>query len=119
MKQQNRFFKYYLSVCSLFIIACCPKDHKIFNGQNIYGSWYLHSSLINYPELTFSVDSIAIFKSRGDTVYRFRFYTKNDTLFLTDFFKKRATAKILTLSQDSLIFETLLENNSIQRYSRE
>ena len=39
---------------------------------------------VNYPEMEFCKDRTAVLYSQADTIYRFTFYTRNDTLFLVD-----------------------------------
>ena len=85
------------------------------------GKWELkdNKNQINYPILYFKEDSTAIFTSRADTVYRFKYSFKNDYIILKNTFTPEITEwKILRLSNDELVFKSLLEHKDKQVYKR-
>lgn len=96
---------------SCFLIATSRS-----NSAKLVGRWCLIDNQINYPTLTFQSDSLAIFGSRGDTVYRFKYYVKAQTLYLIRPEGEIVQNKILNISNDSLRFESLLENKTVQAY---
>lgn len=92
--------------------------HKNAYAESIIGRWCLTVNQTNYPSITFREDSLSIFDSRGDTVYWFKYYVKEPYLYLVQPNHEVKKNKILKLSSDSLIFETLLEHRIRQSYYR-
>lgn len=102
----------------LLTLSCTPTKNiqKNILSKNIIGRWCLTVNQTNYPSITFREDSLAIFDSRGDTVYRFKYYLSESDLFLVQPTSEVRKNHILSLTKDSLIFETLLEHNTRQSY---
>lgn len=86
----------------------------------LYGSWILQNKdAINYPQIIFNEDYTAIFKSRGDTIYRFTYLLKGANLTLQSITGEEETYEIVKLNNDSLVFNGLRENLEQQIYIRE
>ncbi len=113
-----RNFINYLFIIISVGLTSCKAQNKQLESKDIMGKWSLTTDNINYPQLTFLKDSSAIFTSRGDTVYRFKYYIKSSDLILKDINNVTSKDKIIKLNQDSLVFETLRVNKQPQRYFR-
>src|SRR5262245_59219974 len=102
-----------------FIYSCMsPRQNKQeIRPSELSGTYCLVSKQVNYPSISFKKDSIAIFTSLGDTIYYFKFYVNYDKLFLINK-DKLIENRILKLSNDSLIFENLVDDNTKQIYYR-
>lgn len=98
----------------LFLLISCDKTPKQFSS--ILGEWILTTSQINYPIIQFNSDSTAIFSSRGDTIYRYKYYVQDDFLYLIDNEKNKNQFKIEKLDSLNLVFSNLLDNNEKQIY---
>lgn len=111
---QMKRFLLYLSV--LLLLHSCFLYKTRFTST-IIGRWCLvNTSQINYPKISFNKDSIAVFESRMDTVYSFKYYIKKRYLILTQSNGKIIKNKIIFLNNDSLVFRSLIENKNIQVY---
>lgn len=108
-----------ITVSCLFLLSCNTLSEQS-KPINMKGEWISLSSVsINYPSLLIS-DSSAVFTSRGDTVYRFKYSIDpiSRILWLTDPFNKKLSAKILKVDNDSLVFDRLWDLDTKQRFSR-
>lgn len=108
---------------TLLYLQSCNLNHKrLKNRQNksIKGYWILkNQKVINYPSLEFKKDSLAIFFSRGDTIYRFKYFVKGSYLTLTNNFNsEKESYEIIQLDNDNLIFASLREKKEKQHYKR-
>lgn len=100
-------------------LVSCGATRKLNRGQDlIIGTWCLVGNQVNYPTITFRTDALATFDSRIDTVYSFKYSIDGKYLNLVQPDTSISRNRILTLSKDSLIFETLLENKTKQTYYR-
>lgn len=102
----------------LFFEGCSvtvPKESK-----EIFGKWELTEEefQVNYPILYFNTDSTAMFTSRGDTIYRFKYLLKSENLILKDLDGKESTWKISVLNEKELVFDKLFENIKPQHYKK-
>jgi len=100
----------------VFMQSCTVnKDlHKSFVGK-----WCLNDKTqLNYPVINFGTDSIAVFSSKMDTVYSFKYYKKENYLHLVQPTGNVIKEKILYLSKDSLVFKSLMENKAPQKYTK-
>ncbi len=105
-------------IYSIILIACFIFSNA--NGQKIkksdlLGMWYLSKNQVNYPTINFSEKS-AILTSIGDTVYSYHYSIEGRDLVLVDMFKHKFKNPIKKIGKDTLIFERLLNNRSIQVY---
>lgn len=102
----------------LFFEGCsvtAPKESK-----KILGKWELTEKefQVNYPILYFNTDSTAMFTSRGDTIYQFKYFLKSENLILKDLDGKESTWKISVLNEKELVFDKLFENIKPQHYKK-
>ena len=107
-----------ITIC--FICSCKTSQLNYTDWNKLLeGSWKLTTKYqVNYPRISFT-ERGAVFNSLADTIYGFSFeFNKNDLL-LRNQYQVEKHNKILKLTQDSLVFETLLENTTPQRYVRE
>ncbi len=105
-----------LPLIVLILLISCVYAQKISQAK-LVGTWVLNKNQINYPIIIFE-NKEAIFKSRGDTIYRFNYSVRGQELILTDINKNVSKAIIVNLSKDTLIFRSLLENKEEQHYLR-
>jgi hypothetical protein len=111
-------FSYFLSI--LLLSSCSSNAVDVVEHASVTGKWEnANQTAVFYRTLAFS-DSSAVFTSRGDTIYRFKYYIDqpSHTLWLTDVFNKRLSAKIIKSDRDSLVFNNLWELNTKQRFSK-
>ena len=101
------------------LLGCASNvQHK--ENSSIQGTWILQEKgAINYPKIIFNNDSTAVFRSEGDTIYRFTYLLKGSDLVLQDLYGTQETYEIMRLTTDSLIFKTLRENQNRQIYLKE
>ncbi len=103
----------------LLFIGCSSPIHKVIDYKILIGEWKLESDTqVNYPLIEFRADSTAIFSSRGDTLYRYNFILKGDTLLLKDIFNNELINTINFLNNKQLIFDKLLEHETKQTYTK-
>ena len=80
--------KLFIWITIFLVFSCSPsRKHELEISANILcGKWSLEGGekRVNYPEMEFCKDRTAVLYSQADTIYRFTFYTRNDTLFLVD-----------------------------------
>lgn len=117
--KRNHSFLCALLLTSLIACSNLSRQQTDNFASDIVGEWQLTVKQVNYPKLIFNRDSTAIFTSMGDTIYRYKYYVEKSNLVLRDIDGKLTRDKILKLSKDSLIFETLAINRSVQRYIRD
>lgn len=89
---------------------------KIKKGDLI-GTWHLSKDEINYPTITFKEVRVNL-TSRGDTFYVYEYHLQGENLIFVDILGNKFKNHITFLNRDSLIFETLLQNKSIQVYTK-
>jgi hypothetical protein len=111
----------YLLIVSVFLIRCgsIPQTDSV-SSEKLLGEWVLEngSDAINYGKIEFKGDSTALFLSRGDTIYRFKFHVKSDNLYLTDILGKEESYKVISATDDQLTFSSLREKKEKQVYKR-
>jgi len=102
----------------LFFEGCSVTVSK--ENKKILGKWELTEEefQVNYPILYFNTDSTAMFTSRGDTIYRFKYLLKSESLILKDLDDKESTWKISVLNEKELVFDKLFENIKLQHYNK-
>ena len=104
----------------LLLSECSSNAVDTAESVSVKGKWdNANETAVFYRTLTFT-DSSATFTSRGDTIYRFEYSIDQPsrTLWLTDVFNKKLSAKILKSDRDSLILSNLWELNIKQRFSK-
>lgn len=104
----------------VFLTSCYSSKNFYVNKakDSIIGKWCLTNNQINYPSIIFNEDSTCILNSLSDTVYRFKYYLKNKDLYITMNKNNVVINRILKFTNDSLIFENLLEKSNSQTYYR-
>jgi hypothetical protein len=102
----------------LFFVQCGRDVSNHFEQKQIIGEWVLNEDQINYPSLKFNADSSAVFTSRADTLYRFKFMVKGDSLILRDINNHISVNRIKTLNETELTFCQLLEHDKEQAYKK-
>lgn len=99
------------SACNLF------KNSETRN-YTIIGRWCSKSSTADYPHLTFKQDGYVFFDCKIDTFFALKYTLNKNYLLLTPTDQAIIKDKILKLTNDSLIFETLLDHKIKQEYYR-
>src|ERR1700722_4554651 len=101
------------------LCGSCSTTKQMNNSSNgIIGRWCAVSNTANYPHLTFRQDGYVIFDCKIDTVFGLKYSIHDNYLQLVPEMKPIARNKILKLSKDSLVLETLLEYKAQQVYYR-
>jgi hypothetical protein len=113
----KKHHKYTLLFLVLFSFSCNTSKNN-FRKFSIEGTWYLNKKQVDFPSISFKSDNTCIFSSMGDTLYRFKYKIKDEYLILTDINNNISKDKIMKISKDSLVFEKLWTNSSIQIYTR-
>lgn len=109
---KNLIFIFGLLLCSCSIFKKGSIDNKIL------GRWCSKSSNADYPHLTFRQDGYVVFDCKVDTFFALKYTVNHNYLLVTPTNEPINKNKILKLTQDSLIFETLLEHKTRQVYYR-
>lgn len=105
------------NIIFIITIVCCACSTPVHEkSSDIYGKWCLTTDQINYPEIRFSSDSIAIFSSKMDTTYRYKYYVDDSYLYIIQLNLSTQKNRILQLTRDSLVFESLMEIHQRQVY---
>ncbi|HEV9036260.1 MAG TPA: hypothetical protein VGQ51_06570 [Puia sp.] len=107
-----------IGFCLVGLILCTSVAIDKQSGPSIVGLWCLSSSQPNYPTIRFQADSIAEFGSRLDTVYTFKYYLKGGYVNVMTGAGKMYRNKIVKLTDDSLVFQGLLELKQNQIYHK-
>lgn len=114
MKKLNKI-KILFFLLILSIISCSTTKNS-FNINVVEKTWHLNKKQVNFPTVIFYSNNTCIFSSMGNTLYRFNYKIKNNYLILEDLNKNISKDKILKVSKDSLIFESLWTNKEKQIY---
>ena len=86
----------------------------------LYGEWELvEKEQVNYPNIEFLKDSSAVLYSQADTIYRFTFFIRNDSLYLTDINGKKYVSRIRKLSSTTVIFDGIADVKKKQTYEKQ
>jgi hypothetical protein len=104
----------------LVVIFSCTVKHSNVNKTLILGTWNLSSynNSINYVQISFYEDSLAIFRSKADTIYRFKFYVEKNCLHIKSNNGNKEYYLINKLDSEKLVFNSLRENKSVQTYKK-
>jgi hypothetical protein len=86
--------------------------------HKLSGQWISAEETINYDILMFSSDKNAVFTSRGDTIFRYKYSLncKNSSLVLRDIYGNKYVEQIKFLSKDSLVFEGFFHHGGLKKY---
>lgn len=112
--------KSFLLYSSLILLCSCMTSKTNQNDwDKLIGKWRLTVKYqTNYPTIQFTKGG-AVFNSLADTIYGFSCTLKKKDLILFDGINPETHNRIIKLTQDSLIFENLLEHKTPQAYVRE
>jgi hypothetical protein len=103
----------------LVFLHCSCSALKNGGAKNkIIGRWCSLSTQADYPHLTFRQDGYAFFDCKIDTIFGLKYILDRSQLIFISTDKPTYKSKILKLTEDSLILETLLEHNTKQVYYR-
>lgn len=101
----------------IVVFGCTTTKTRMSNS--ICGTWILsNKKAINYPEISFNKDSTAVFKSKGDTIYRFTYTLIDYEIVLTDLNGNKKSCEIIELTNNKLVFNGLLKNKGRQVYEK-
>lgn len=111
----------YILITLFTLPACAPqKKHNIIVSEDmLYGEWELvGKEQVNYPNIEFLKDSSAILHSQADTIYRFTFFLRNDSLVLVDINGNKHVNKICELNDKTVVLDGIADVHEKQTYKR-
>lgn len=111
----------YILITLFTLPACAPqKKHNIIVSEDIlYGEWELvGKEQVNYPNIEFLKDSSAVLHSQADTIYRFTFFIRNDSLVLVDINGNKHVNKICELNDKTVVLDGIADVHEKQTYKR-
>ena len=111
----------YILITLFTLPACAPqKKHNIIVSEDmLYGEWELvGKEQVNYPNIEFLKDSSAVLHSQADTIYRFTFFIRNDTLVLVDINGNKHVNKICELNEKTVVLDGIADVHEKQTYKR-
>lgn len=111
----------YILITLFTLPACAPqKKHNIIVSEDmLYGEWELvGKEQVNYPNIEFLKDSSAVLHSQADTIYRFTFFLRNDSLVLVDINGNKHVNKICELNDKTVVLDGIADVHEKQTYKR-
>lgn len=111
----------YILITLFTLLACAPqKKHNIIVSEDmLYGEWELvEKEQVNYPNIEFLKDSSAVLHSQADTIYRFTFFIRNDSLVLVDINGNKHVNKICELNDKTVVLDGIADVHEKQTYKR-
>ena len=102
----------YILITLFTLPACAPqKKHNIIVSEDmLYGEWELvGKEQVNYPNIEFLKDSSAVLHSQADTIYRFTFFIRNDSLVLVDINGNKHVNKICELNDKTVVLDGIAD----------
>ena len=111
----------YILITLFTLLACAPqKKHNIIVSEDmLYGEWELvEKEQVNYPNIEFLKDSSAVLYSQADTIYRFTFFIRNDSLVLVDINGNKHVNKICELNDKTVVLDGIADVHEKQTYKR-
>ena len=111
----------YILITLFTLPACAPqKKHNIIVSEDmLYGEWELvGKEQVNYPNIEFLKDSSAVLHSQADTIYRFTFFIRNDSLVLVDINGNKHVNKICELNDKTIVLDGIADVHEKQTYKR-
>lgn len=111
----------YILITLFTLPACAPqKKHNIIISEDmLYGEWELvEKEQVNYPNIEFLKDSSAVLHSQADTIYRFTFFIRNDSLVLVDINGNKHVNKICELNDKTVVLDGIADVHEKQTYKR-
>lgn len=111
----------YILITLFTLPACAPqKKHNIIVSEDmLYGEWELvGKEQVNYPNIEFLKDSSVVLHSQADTIYRFTFFLRNDSLVLVDINGNKHVNKICELNDKTVVLDGIADVHEKQTYKR-
>ena len=111
----------YILITLFTLPTCAPqKKHNIIVSEDmLYGEWELvEKEQVNYPNIEFLKDSSAVLHSQADTIYRFTFFIRNDSLVLVDINGNKHVNKICELNDKTVVLDGIADVHEKQTYKR-
>ena len=111
----------YILITLFTLLACAPqKKHNIIVSEDmLYGEWELvGKEQVNYPNIEFLKDSSAVLHSQADTIYRFTFFIRNDSLVLVDINGNKHVNKICELNDKTVVLDAIADVHEKQTYKK-
>ena len=111
----------YILITLFTLPACAPqKKHNIIVSEDmLYGEWELvGKEQVNYPNIEFLKDSSAVLHFQADTIYRFTFFIRNDSLVLVDINGNKHVNKICELNDKTVVLDGIADVHEKQTYKR-
>lgn len=111
----------YILITLFTLPACAPqKKHNIIVSEDmLYGEWELvGKEQVNYPNIEFLKNSSAVLHSQADTIYRFTFFIRNDSLVLVDINGNKHVNKICELNDKTVVLDGIADVHEKQTYKR-
>ena len=111
----------YILITLFTLPACAPqKKHNIIVSEDmLYGEWELvEKEQVNYPNIEFLKDSSAVLYSQADTIYRYTFFIRNDSLVLVDINGYKHVNKICELNDKTVVLDGIADVHEKQTYKR-
>lgn len=122
MEQNVRDQYIYIMIGLCFFLSCTSekKQSRIISKDMLYGEWTLvgGEKQINYPTIEFFKDGSAVLYSQADTLYRFTFSIRNDSLFLADINGKKYANRIKELNDKTLALDGIADVKEEQMFER-
>lgn len=114
-------YTFYILITLFTLPACAPqKKHNIIVSEDmLYGEWELvEKEQVNYPNIEFLKDSSAVLYSQADTIYRFTFFIRNDSLVLVDINGNKHVNKICELNDKTVVLDGIADVHEKQTYKK-
>ena len=111
----------YILITLFTLPACAPqKKHNIIVSEDmLYGEWELvEKEQVNYHNIEFLKDSSEVLHSQADTIYRFTFFIRNDSLVLVDINGNKHVNKICELNDKTVVLDGIADVHEKQTYKR-
>ena len=111
----------YILITLFTLLACAPqKKHNIIVSEDmLYGEWELvGKEQVNYPNIEVLKDSSAVLHSQADTIYRFTFFIRNDSLVLVDINGNKHVNKICELNDKTVVLDGIADVHEKQTYKK-
>lgn len=128
VEANKRWLEIYKSKCIyivlfVFSLVSCTlqnKNARTMSNEMLLGDWELveGDKQVNYPNIEFLVDSTAVLYSQADTLYRFTYFIRADSLYLIDINGGKYIHRIKELTDKIVIFDGIAGVNKEQKYKR-
>jgi hypothetical protein len=118
----NSHLKFLIWITIFLFLSCSQyrKHEMVISANMLYGEWSLKGGekYVNYPDIEFRKDSTAVLYSQADTIYRFTFYTRNDSLYLVDINGKIYVNRIKEFTNKTIVFDGIADVDKEQTFKR-